>query len=241
MSVMVMTLVVCLTVQHGELREVWRLQNPYTLETCLTMNRMFAQSGKHAIITVTCLDHPFVRKIIRGQSMTDLQRLDDIAGETRGTLAAFQNAFYKEYRGLNDRLINAALVAALNAVAPLIRAPLESALRDSEAQAAVNRTEWLYWVEKAGEFDTQLSLAQSALRTARADAMEWRPIGTAPRNKTTVVLAYFSEDGKFSSIQVGWWCVNFWARWESDSGWCPSHWRPLPDPPRSLAQTGGEG
>lgn len=74
----------------------------------------------------------------------------------------------------------------------------------------------------------------------RADARGWQPIETAPKDGSSVMLA--REDDDFS-----WVCEGHWDRAGLHSGWYaanthwtdatgdaldPTHWQPLPAPPR---------
>lgn len=74
--------------------------------------------------------------------------------------------------------------------------------------------------------------------------MEWQPIETAPKDGTKVLLAYASgnyrvivsewmtletlKNGKTQSRSEYW--VTPWVRMDSDPQ--PTHWMPIPDPPR---------
>jgi hypothetical protein len=57
---------------------------------------------------------------------------------------------------------------------------------------------------------------------------EWQPIETAPKDGTTVILfcdRYASPDvADVGSYEQGQWVMN-------GSGWEPTHWMPLPNPP----------
>ncbi len=75
-----------------------------------------------------------------------------------------------------------------------------------------------------------------------AEVLRWQPIETAPKDSSTVLL-YSPDAAETRSIFLGFW-VAFAAEpgggswWETeDSHFCidadPSHWMPLPEPPRS--------
>ena len=62
---------------------------------------------------------------------------------------------------------------------------------------------------------------------------EWRPIETAPRDGTKVLLC---EADQPTEIVLGWWLQNAWRDY-GDIGcggfddYNPTHWMPLPEPP----------
>lgn len=57
--------------------------------------------------------------------------------------------------------------------------------------------------------------------------MTWRPIATAPRDGSDVLL-WAGRD-----CHVGYWSIVGWADvWAGECPWIdPSHWMPLPQPP----------
>jgi hypothetical protein len=68
--------------------------------------------------------------------------------------------------------------------------------------------------------------------------MEWQPIETAPKDGTRL-LGY---DVESSDMAVVYWCEKPWTRewrlvvcggWAEDDEWEPTHWMPLPDPPKT--------
>lgn len=46
--------VICWMPNGTEIKEAWRIEQQVSIEHCLDMNRMFAQGGKAAVITVRC-------------------------------------------------------------------------------------------------------------------------------------------------------------------------------------------
>lgn len=60
---------------------------------------------------------------------------------------------------------------------------------------------------------------------------EWRPIETAPRDGTRVLLLHVRVE---CEVMLGYWDEQN-DGWETDSEWWPdadfSHWMPLPNPP----------
>jgi hypothetical protein len=60
---------------------------------------------------------------------------------------------------------------------------------------------------------------------------EWRDIGTAPKDGTSVWVAHtcgWKEPAYFRMAGKGFW-VNLYTRLPIE--WRPSHWMPLPPPP----------
>lgn len=100
--------------------------------------------------------------------------------------------------------------------------------------------------------------ALSALSTAERRAAAWRPIETAPRDGTPVLLVWHWDSGIHTGVNVveaAWTCRshNHSARRhdcpneaDCDMGWdhyggTMTHWMPLPDPPAGARQGGQEG
>ena len=84
---------------------------------------------------------------------------------------------------------------------------------------------------------------RAALAQARAEGSGWQPIETAPRGE--IVLFVYPPDGKSHlDPKYG---VGSLSEWSGhtlffDWGWSmrPTHWMPLPTPPRALAEGGHE-
>ena len=67
--------------------------------------------------------------------------------------------------------------------------------------------------------------------TARAETMIWKPIETAPRNGSDIIVYRPHFDGDYIP-QVGydyWMKAGGWARSRRDTQ--PTHWMPFPEPP----------
>ena len=83
--------------------------------------------------------------------------------------------------------------------------------------------------------------------------MDWQPIETAPKDGTRVLLARFIDCAKYRHLpRTGWIKVGRWVghyldgyenKWRENSvpevpigseriGLCPTHWMPLPEPPK---------
>lgn len=63
--------------------------------------------------------------------------------------------------------------------------------------------------------------------------MEWQPIETAPRDGTEVLLF---DNGIYG---LGWWALGEWrdfgdAGCAGSEAFAPTHWMPLPKPPRDF-------
>lgn len=94
-----------------------------------------------------------------------------------------------------------------------------------------------WWREHLVRIDEAIAALQSS--EARALTAEtWRPIETAPRDGTEVLLAFDS-----GAIEKAVWAQSNgeqaflisrpdWSRYPDDK---PTHWKPLPDPPRALS------
>jgi hypothetical protein len=88
--------------------------------------------------------------------------------------------------------------------------------------------------------------------------MAWQPIETAPKDGRALLLGHFNSHGKWRTVR-GEWCseaaiAEGWEDPEAPEGWyetsvesddvpnCwwtePTHWQPLPPPPRSQVQGG---
>ncbi len=67
---------------------------------------------------------------------------------------------------------------------------------------------------------------------------EWQPIETAPRDGTHVIVAYdeivgearFDDEG---GPHAGWyWTDQHWTDAVGGEAFYPTHWQPLPEPPK---------
>ena len=77
------------------------------------------------------------------------------------------------------------------------------------------------------------------------EASRWRPIETAPKDGTHILLYYPERDccigGSYVEITDGDWETGYkrWMEWQvddelyvGDEGYSPTHWMPLPTPPQ---------
>jgi hypothetical protein len=78
-----------------------------------------------------------------------------------------------------------------------------------------------------------ISVARRAIQAAKEQQNEWRPIDSAPRDGTCVLL--FAPGWKAAS--TAWTFGN--DEWQDcpyhhggNPAWKPTHWRPLPSPPK---------
>lgn len=65
--------------------------------------------------------------------------------------------------------------------------------------------------------------------------MEWRPIETAPKDGTELIASRFWGDGSVVAI-MHWLPLDGDGFWDSDgwdADWEPTHWIPLPPPPKA--------
>jgi len=68
--------------------------------------------------------------------------------------------------------------------------------------------------------------------------MDWQPIETAPKDGTRVLLV---EAEQPTGVSTGWWTMAGWRDF-GDIGcsgladYSPTHWMPLPAPPRALSE-----
>ena len=61
---------------------------------------------------------------------------------------------------------------------------------------------------------------------------EWRPISTAPRDETALLLAKEFDGPGDWRIKVGGWNLQDRKWLIFGASWTPSHWMPLPAPPQ---------
>jgi len=83
-----------------------------------------------------------------------------------------------------------------------------------------------------------LATARAAIRAYLDAADDWRPIETAPKDGTDVLVSRRDKDG-FEWFAVAQWWVRAWAFMSGRPGdmpaligFTPTHWRPLPSPPK---------
>lgn len=86
---------------------------------------------------------------------------------------------------------------------------------------------WSAWSGALGAWE-EAATRVAALASPPRDG--WMPIDSAPRDKTMVALLHVA--GNTHRYGVGWYMpMNGWQCWDSD-GPHPTHWLPLPSPPR---------
>lgn len=86
---------------------------------------------------------------------------------------------------------------------------------------------WLDLVDVANALDAAIALMRG---------QSWQPIETAPKDGIAI-LGY--SDGAMATVR---WCAlgNYWelvvvGGWAEDDEWEPTHWQPLPTPPKDTA------
>ena len=91
----------------------------------------------------------------------------------------------------------------------------------------------LHWSDEVNELfdskDKRIAELEAALR--------WQPIATAPKDRTRVLIAWDRETrATLNPVGAFWSEGNAWLA-DSGGGWRgsygPSHWMPLPAPPKS--------
>lgn len=82
--------------------------------------------------------------------------------------------------------------------------------------------------------DWLLKLVKQQRQAAVAEAMAWRPIETAPKDDTELLLGQF-DGTRFVCDGVADW--SYWQHYEP----APTHWQPLPQPPQESQPGAGEG
>ena len=93
-----------------------------------------------------------------------------------------------------------------------------------------------YLRAQAERYEAGILICAAADMRELLDATEWRPIATAPRDGTRLLLYWFGSCGA-DEIQVGRWenpgigdYPGYWV--DGYGGSCePTHWRPLPPRP----------
>lgn len=83
------------------------------------------------------------------------------------------------------------------------------------------------------------SNVQKTIRAYLDAADDWRPIETAPRDGTDILVSRRDDDDDGGEFAVAQWWVRSWAFMSGRPGdmpallgFIPTHWRPLPSPPK---------
>jgi hypothetical protein len=84
-------------------------------------------------------------------------------------------------------------------------------------------------------------VAEAYLALAASDGPQWREIGSAPKDGTTLLLG-FDYEGFLFTASRGYWTEHNGGGWVRHCGFQPTHWmlmpvraRPLPDQPKGGA------
>lgn len=84
-------------------------------------------------------------------------------------------------------------------------------------------------MEEAADYIEKLE-AKLAAAESQPAVPEWRPIETAPKNRTPmIVVCGVFAPGCITDPWCVWWQGGEWARWPHRKP--PTHWMPLPEPP----------
>lgn len=93
------------------------------------------------------------------------------------------------------------------------------------------------------KFRPAVALALEEQFNAGKMAERWMPIESAPHNKTTVALLMVR--GNYRRYGTGWYMpLDGWQCWKFEiDGYSggPTHWAPLPEPPKTAPDAKGEG
>lgn len=113
------------------------------------------------------------------------------------------------------------------------------------AGLAIGKTEHKAWerlnggegweIDKAKRYGASVGRCEIVLHDGNKPSVgQWQPIETAPKDGTEILAYGRKQDGAyFVAFEYGdWWCAGPW-----DEGWCelnhaPTHWMPLPEPPK---------
>jgi hypothetical protein len=101
------------------------------------------------------------------------------------------------------------------------------------------RAEILIWNKEAlkealeGCYAIDFAAQQHAAQVAR----DWQPIETAPRDGTYILLGWFLEGGGGGHPEVAFWhsTKQLWCSsrlLNAEGYYSPTHWQPLPEPPK---------
>jgi Lar family restriction alleviation protein len=149
------------------------------------------------------------------------------------------------------------LITRLQAAEALVeRLKLEAQAHASEARTANSTIYEIYQVISGGKGEPgnwngaepvrAYVQAAEAKNQAYAEALEWQPIETAPKDGT-VILAVTVEAAN-PSARMSWFENGVWVRiWKPEKfvipgpvRWWPTHWQPLPNPPIATLQQGAK-
>lgn len=77
---------------------------------------------------------------------------------------------------------------------------------------------------------------EDAVEYVRADLVpQWQPIETAPKDGTRVLL-HSPDTHTYTGIAASWCIIDErWEEWDSNHPCLPTHWIPLPAPPKGGA------
>jgi len=99
--------------------------------------------------------------------------------------------------------------------------------------STITREELIAWLNHQAIFYLPRSETGTALREAAAllaaDANRWKPIATAPKDRT--ILLGYDYEGHLFTASSGYWTETNGGGWVRQCLFQPTHWQPLPAPP----------
>ena len=87
--------------------------------------------------------------------------------------------------------------------------------------------------EEGSDYNPDYCAARDALKEHLKYCQEWKPIDTAPKDGTEILLYWAREARRngVGSIVICAWDGEDWVDEDGYSFWDPTHWMPLPTPP----------
>ena len=69
---------------------------------------------------------------------------------------------------------------------------------------------------------------------------EWQPIETALKVDESTIVGAWIENGRWRALDLWWWSrpgmEGWYDTYDYHGPWEPTHWMPLPEPPKDNAQ-----
>lgn len=113
-------------------------------------------------------------------------------------------------------------------------AVLEEMLSDWQAEVSAQRN--LHYRERDHHFIGMRShdIERLAAAIALMRGQSWQPIETAPKDGTSILATEIDGEPVVSYFDEGGW-VYSWHAYDGYHHWNPTHWQPLPAPPKDTA------